>query len=297
MDMMTDLYPSRLAPQPELRTRHDPVVYGAAAGGPLASATLAEYERNGYLAFDRLLPATEIGALRAELDRMWAWAADADDETIVREPSSREVRSVFAIHRGDGPFARLAADPRLVRMAEQILGGPVYVHQSRVNFKKGFTGKEFYWHSDFETWHVEDGMPNMRAFSLSIALTENLPHNGPLMVVPGSHHRYVACVGTTPEDHYKASLRKQEYGVPDEASLAQLVQEGGIVAPTGPAGSATLFDCNTMHGSNSNITPLPRSNIFIVYNSVENALVAPFGGRAPRPEFVATRKVTPLTAA
>ena len=185
MDMMTDLYPSRLAPQPELRTRHDPVVYGAAAGGPLASATLAEYERNGYLAFDRLLPATEIGALRAELDRMWAWAADADDETIVREPSSREVRSVFAIHRGDGPFARLAADPRLVRMAEQILGGPVYVHQSRVNFKPGFTGKEFYWHSDFETWHVEDGMPRMRALQLSIALTENLPHNGPLMLVPG----------------------------------------------------------------------------------------------------------------
>ncbi|MDE2582409.1 MAG: ectoine hydroxylase [Rhodospirillales bacterium] len=294
---MTDLYPSRVAPRPELRARHDPVVYGTAETGPLPSASLSRYERNGYLAFDQLLPESEVRDLRAELDRLWAWAGDAKDETIIREPSSQEVRSVFAIHRGDGLFARLAADRRIVGMAEQILGGPVYIHQSRVNFKKGFTGKEFYWHSDFETWHVEDGMPRMRAFSLSIALTDNLPHNGPLMVIPGSHRRYVACVGTTPEDHYKASLRRQEYGVPDEESLVGLVAEGGLAAPTGKAGAAVLFDCNTMHGSNSNITPLPRSNIFIVYNSVENALVAPFGGHKPRPEFVATRNATPLTAA
>jgi ectoine hydroxylase len=44
-----------------------------------------------------------------------------------------------------------------------------------------------------------------------------------------------------------------------------------------------------MHGSNSNITPYPRSNVFFVYNSMENQLLAPIGGLKPRPEFVATR--------
>ena len=296
MDMMTDLYPSRVGTKPELRPRQDPVVYGNAESGPMNASTLSDYDRNGYLHFDQLLPPDEINYLREELDRMFAWAGDSEDHTVIREPSSREVRSVFAIHRGDGPFAKIAADPRLVGIAEQILGGPVYVHQSRLNFKKGFTGKEFYWHSDFETWHVEDGMPRMRAFSLSIALTDNLSQNGPLMVVPGSHRRYLSCVGQTPEDHYKASLRRQEYGVPDEASLTQMVEEGGLETPLGKAGAAILFDCNTMHGSNSNISPYPRSNIFIVYNSVENALVAPFGGRRPRPEYIATREtMTPLT--
>ena len=53
-------------------------------------------------------------------------------------------------------------------IAEQILGSQVYIHQSRVNLKPGFKGKEFYWHSDFETWHIEDGMPRMRALSCSI---------------------------------------------------------------------------------------------------------------------------------
>jgi ectoine hydroxylase len=58
-----------------------------------------------------------------------------------------------------------------------------------------------------------------------------------------------------------------------------------------------VFDCNTMHGSNGNITPLPRANAVIVYNAVSNRLVAPFGAPAPRPEFIATRTVEPIRIA
>jgi ectoine hydroxylase len=96
-------------------------------------------------------------------------------------------------------------------------------------------------------------------------------------------------VGKTPDDHYEQSLRKQEYGVPDQESLQKLVERHGIDTMIGPAGSVVLFDCNTMHGSNGNITPLPRSNVFLVYNSVENRLVAPFSGQKPRPDYIATR--------
>ncbi|PSN08523.1 ectoine hydroxylase, partial [filamentous cyanobacterium CCT1] len=57
------------------------------------------------------------------------------------------------------------------------------------------------------------------------------------------------------------------------------------------------FDCNMMHGSSSNISPFPRSNVFFVYNSVHNRLVAPFGGTKPRPEFIAAReRSVPLEA-
>jgi ectoine hydroxylase len=74
-----------------------------------------------------------------------------------------------------------------------------------------------------------------------------------------------------------------------------MARQGGIQAPTGPAGSVTFFECNLMHGSNSNITPLPRSNIFMVFNSVENTLVEPFCGLAPRPDFIARRgEVAPI---
>lgn len=133
-------------------------------------------------------------------------------------------------------------------------------------------------------------MPRMRAVSASIALTENTILNGPLMLIPGSHRHYISCIGETPKGHYLQSLKRQELGVPDQDSLEFLASESEIVAPTGPAGSVLFFECNTMHGSNSNITPLPRSNAFFVYNAMSNRVVEPFSGMAPRPEFIATRE-------
>ena len=186
---------------------------------------------------------------------------------------------------GDGRLA----DARLADVARFLLNDEVYLHQSRLNYKPGFQGKEFYWHSDFETWHVEDGMPRMRALSMSVLLADNTPHNGPLMLIPGSHRSFLTCVGETPDDHYKMSLKKQEYGVPDEDSLADLAHKHGIVAPTGKPGTVILFDCNLMHGSNGNITPFPRANAFMVYNAMSNQLAAPFGPATPRPSFIAAR--------
>jgi ectoine hydroxylase len=129
---------------------------------------------------------------------------------------------------------------------------------------------------------------------MSIALTDNYAFNGGLMVMPGSHRTFVPCAGATPDDHYKESLREQEIGVPSEADLTRLAGEHGIAQFTGPAGDALLFDSNIMHGSGNNITPLPRSNIFVVFNSVENTLVEPFGAARPRPDFIASREFTPL---
>ncbi|WP_304641619.1 phytanoyl-CoA dioxygenase family protein, partial [Pseudomonas sp.] len=148
------------------------------------------------------------------------------------------------------------------------------------------------------TWHVEDGLPRMRTVSCSVLLTDNHSYNGPLMLIPGSHRHFISCVGKTPDNHYQKSLRKQEFGVPDDGSLAELYQKNGVDLATGPAGTIVLFDCNTLHGSNSNITPTPRSNLFFVYNHIDNRPVDPFGKISPRPDFVAERdEVKPLQIA
>jgi len=285
-----DPYASRTLTEATLVPRVDPVVHRPAdRAGPLTSDQVSHFDENGYLVLENLFNAAEIDVLQAELTRLEQSQARLDPETLILEPDDRELRSVFRVHAQSGVMKRLASDSRLLDVARFLLADDVYVHQSRMNYKPGFFGKEFYWHSDFETWHVEDGMPRMRALSMSIALTENTEHNGPLMLIPGSHQTYVTCVGETPADHYKQSLRRQEYGVPDPASLTTLVDRGGIVAPKGPAGTVIVFECNMMHGSNSNITPHPRSNAFIVYNAISNALLEPFGGQRPRPEFIATR--------
>ena len=289
-----DAYPTRKAAEAALLYRQDPVVYGAPEDGPIDGATLDSFEADGFLTVDQLIAPEEVEDYRAELRRLSADPQVLADERTVTERGSDEVRSIFEIHKISEVFASLVRDPRVVGRARQLLGSEVYVHQSRVNYKPGFSGKEFYWHSDFETWHAEDGMPRMRAVSISIALTENFVHNGGLMIMPGSHKTFVACVGETPDDHYKESLCAQEIGTPDPSSLSILAEKHGIELFTGAAGSATMFDCNCMHGSNGNITPFPRSNVFIVFNSVENTCVEPFSAPAPRPEFIGARDFTPV---
>jgi ectoine hydroxylase len=289
VSVIEDVYPSRVGDHVRLLERADPVVHGKQPG-PLTAEQLAFYEENGFLVLPSLFQPDEIDRLNQELRRIAELPDISEREETITEPGSGKVRSIFRIHQLNELYGRLARDERLGGAARQILGSQVYMHQSRVNLKPGFHGKEFYWHSDFETWHMEDGMPRMRALSVSLALNENYPFNGPLMLIPGSHKTYISCVGETPENHYKQSLKKQEYGVPDHESLTKLTERGGIVAPTGPAGTAVFFDCNTMHGSNGNITPYPRNNVFFVYNSMENALQDPFCGLAPRPDHIASRQ-------
>ncbi|MFG3509084.1 ectoine hydroxylase [Streptomyces sp. NPDC047821] len=286
--MTTDLYPTRGASE-VVTPRQDPVVWG-----PVSSPELESFERDGFLAVDRLITEDEVAVYRAELDRLVHDPAIRADERSIIEPQTQDVRSVFEVHRISDVFAQLVRDERVVGQAREILGSDVYVHQSRINVKPGFGASGFYWHSDFETWHAEDGLPRMRTVSVSIALTENFDTNGGLMIMPGSHRTFLGCAGETPKDNYKKSLQMQDAGTPSDEALTKFADAHGIRLFTGAAGSATWFDCNAMHGSGDNITPYPRSNVFIVFNSVENAAVEPFAAPVRRPEFIGARDFTPV---
>ncbi len=290
----TDPYRTRTAHRAEPVPRSHPVVWPGGPPGPFGAADLGCYDRNGYLVVPELLTAVEVTALRHEVTRLTGDPELGPDPRVIREKQSGAVRSVFQVHRLSPLIQELVLDPRVLDRARQILGSEVYVHQSRINCMPGFTGQGFYWHSDFETWHAEDGLPAPRAVSMSLALYENFAINGGLMVIPGSHRTFVPCVGETPAEHYRDSLREQEIGVPARADIGQLAVEHGIDQFTGPAGSALWFDANILHGSANNITPFPRANVFVVFNSVENTPGEPYAAPARRPGYVAERDFTPL---
>ncbi|KZM70227.1 ectoine hydroxylase [Nocardia terpenica] len=288
-DSRIDRYPTRTSAAAPPGERTDPTVWGA-----VTAPALASFDADGYAIIDELLSTEEVAAFSAEIDRL---AADPElrlDERVIIEKKSNRVRSIFEVHRISAAVAELVRDERVVGLARQVLGSEVYIHQSRVNYMPGFEGTGFYWHSDFETWHAEDGMPSPRACSLSIALTDNYPFNGSLMVMPGSHRTFVPCQGETPADHYRESLREQQIGVPSHEHITELADRYGIAQFTGARGSALLFDSNIMHGSGNNITPFPRSNIFLVFNSVENTLSEPYSAPARRPTYIASRDFDPV---
>ena len=293
---VSDTYPTRSAHVGGhgLLTRSHPTVWPDGRSGPCSDGELVMYDCNGYLRLPELLSHDELAGYWDELGRLLTDADVREDERSVVEPASDSVRSVFEVHQLSNAIAQLARDPRLAGRARQVLGSEVYLHQSRINYMPGFDGTGFYWHSDFETWHAEDGMPAPRAVSISIALTDNHAYNGGLMVLPSSHKVFAPCDGETPHDNHQKSLRSQQVGTPDRDTLRSLTHRYGIDQFTGPAGPALMFDSNLIHGSGNNITAYPRSNIFLVFNRVENGLVEPYAATEPRPDWVAARDITPL---
>lgn len=287
-----DDYPTRLAAE-RWTNRQDPVVWQDwTPDAPMTRAQWQFFDEHGYLVLENLFSAHEVATLQDESARLRANGRRIAAEDVVTEPGQDAVRTVFRLDEHCALFDRLARDERIAGKVRFLLNDDLYLHQSRLNYKPGFTGKEFYWHSDFETWHAEDGMPRMRAISASVLLTDNTALNGPLMLIPGSHQTFVACAGETPRNNHATSLKKQEIGVPSPESLTKMAESFGIDYASGKAGTVILFDCNTLHGSNGNITPHPRSNAFFVYNAWSNRVEAPFAAKAPRPAFLSSRDAT-----
>jgi ectoine hydroxylase len=292
-----DLYPTR-GTEEHIFERVDPVIYGG--GEPRGKYSLTQeelgfYEQNGFLVAPGVFSQQEVDTFIEEYERLAASDKLKGRDELILEPDSDRPRSIFSPHRFSERLARLSRDRRILDKITQILASDVYIHHGRINIKRALNGKSFPWHSDFETWHAEDGVPRCRVLSAWVMLTENNEFNGPLYLIPGSHKYFVSCVGATPENHHKASLRKQEYGVPGINAFQELAAKGGLAAAHGSPGTLVLHEGNTMHGSPDNISPAARSNLFFVYNSIHNAPgEKPFAAAKFRPEFLGSRDFTPL---
>lgn len=294
--MENDIYPSRVNGQETLLKRQDPVVYNNPnfANGPLNQQQIDQYKNNGFLVMPDYMPDL-VDPIKDEIERL---STDMKGkEELYTEPDSDAVRTIFKPFAYSDLIYDFARHPKVLKAVEQLLGSQAYLMQSRVNVKPAFKGKSFPWHSDFETWHVEDGMPRMRAVTAWLMLTDNTEHNGPLYVIPGSHKHYVSCAGTTGEKNYLTSLKQQKLGVPGADAMNEMLKHHPIESVTGKAGTLVLHECNIMHGSPDNISADPRSILMFVYNSVENKPVQPFGGQEPRPHYLSNPDHSPLEVA
>jgi len=215
-----------------------------------------------------------------------------DNPLIVFEPNSKDIKSLFYVHKlFENVILNILRKKEINTLIRGILGDNIYIHQSRINFKlPGGIGKEFNWHSDFETWHSEDGMPSMRCLTVLIALDEFTKENGAIEFIPQSHKYFIPTKGLTPENNYVSSLSYQTLGVPEKSIIENFKHEYGVHSIQCPPGSAILFDCNTLHFSPANWSQSTRSALFIVLNSLGNQLVHPFESTTHRPYFLAEKE-------
>ncbi|MEO7403487.1 MAG: phytanoyl-CoA dioxygenase family protein, partial [Burkholderiales bacterium] len=105
---------------------------------------------------------------------------------------------------------------------------------------------------------------------------------------PGSHKHGVIEAG------HDTSTTSYPLWTIDNATITRLVQrsgdrEGGIIAPTGPAGSMLLFHSCLVHASTSNLSPWNRVAVYLSLCAVSNHI-----RRFKRPEWIAHRDFTPI---
>src|ERR1700747_627429 len=195
----------------------------------LTAEQIKTFDEQGYVFFPNCFADEEVAVLRSEADKIFR----SNRQEVWREKTGAP-RTAFAAHSYSEVFRLLANHPRLVEPLQQLFGEGVYVHQFKINAKAAFEGDVWQWHQDYGTWARDDGMPEPRAMNIAVFLDEVMPINGALMLIPKSHRQGVLVAG-----HDELTTSYPLWTL-DKETVTRLAAEGGIVAPTGKAGSVLV---------------------------------------------------------
>jgi ectoine hydroxylase len=244
----------------------------------LGADDLARFDEQGYLFFPARFSTDEAAVLKQAADEVYA----LEREEVWRE-SSGVARTAFAAHTYNEAHRRLGRHPRLIDPVMQVLGGPVYMHQYKINAKAAFDGEVWQWHQDYGTWKRDDGMPQPRAMNIAVFLDDVTAANGPLLFIPGSHKQGVLDAG------HDLETTSYPLWTLDRDTVSRLAERGGCVAPTGPAGSMLMFSSLLVHASPPNISPFGRTIVYLSLCHVDNHIT-----QHKRAEWIAHRDFTPI---
>ena len=240
---------------------------------------LSEFDREGFLFLPECFAAAEVAVLCEAARAVYALKR----EEVWRETSGAP-RTAFAAHTYNEAFRRLGAHPRLMEPVMQILDGPVYMHQYKVNAKAAFDGEVWQWHQDYGTWQRDDDMPQPRAMNIAVFIDDVTAANGPLIFIPRSHKQGVQEAG------HDLETTSYPLWTLSRDTVTRLASDGGVIAPTGKAGGVVLFHSNLVHASPPNISPFGRVIVYLSLCHVDNHI-----RRFKRAAWIAHRDFTAIT--
>ena len=219
------------------------------------------YFENGYLLVESIVPADWIERMRAVTDE---WVERSRDVTV-----SDAVFDLEPGHSAEAPRLRRLSSPVSVDerywafTSESVIGdivadlvGPdVKFHHSKLNFKWAKGGEEVRWHQDIQFWPHTNYSP----LTVGTYLHDVGPDQGPLGVIPGSHRGELF-------DEYNDE--DQWVGCISDADLARVDLDRAAYL-TGPAGSVTIHNCRTIHGSKPNTADLGRPLLLNTFSAAD----------------------------
>lgn len=219
------------------------------------------YFDEGYLLLERIVPDEWLTRLRA-----------ATDELIERSRAVRTSDAVYDLepdHTAESPRLRRVSSPvdqhpaywdylihsKIGDIVADLVGPDVKYHQSKLNFKWAKGGQEVKWHYDIPFWPHTNYSP----LTVGTYLYDCEMDQGPVGFVPGSH-RWPMPTQYDEAGRWTGCLSDREVARTDLSRAHYMV---------GPAGSVTIHNCRTLHGSPVNSSDKGRPLLLYVLSSAD----------------------------
>lgn len=218
----------------------------------LRSEQIQRYQHCGYLFPLPALDAAEAAEMRSRFLGFY----DAHREQLGRLTPKDSYQVLSETHVAYHWVYSLGAHPRVLDMVEGLLGPDLMIWGSRW-FSKMPGDKTFVsWHQDGAYWGLHP--PNVT--TAWIALSDSVPENGCMRVVPGTH-KLGSLSQIDTYDVNNALSRGQEIAVPVDEDRAVDV----VLHP----GEMSLHHIGVVHGSRVNTSSQPRIGIAFRYITPE----------------------------
>jgi ectoine hydroxylase len=245
----------------------------------------AQFNEQGYLCERGLLSQQEIDELISSTQQAADDEANSSEVHVVRE-SSGALRTIFRLHKKVESCRQIIRDSRISDPLKQIFNDDAYVFHSKLNVKAGFEGAVWLWHQDYGYWQFDGMKDNMT--SVLIMLDKTTLYNGNMLFVAGSHKWGVL-------DHYsdEVSTSYKQWCITPDVLKEKITDESMFTPVIGEPGDVFYFDCNIVHGSGHNMSPLPRRSLIFACAAMSNQ---PTGKDDPRPDWVVARDFESITS-
>ena len=227
----------------------------------LSQAQREQYRRSGWVAVPGLVDSEWLERLRRVTDEFVDASRELNESNILYdldvghsadEPRLRRLSSPTDLHETYWEFASQSV---ITDVAVDLLGPDVKFHHSKLNFKAPRGGEEVKWHQDIQFWpHT-----NYDLLTIGVFLEDVEAGMGEVGFVPGSHDGPLFDLYDL-DDRWVGALRDGD------------VERVGVDAaeyPIGPAGTITVHNCRTVHGSAPNRSDRPRPLLLQTYAAAD----------------------------
>ena len=226
----------------------------------LTTGQVEAYARDGFIAvaglvdsvwLDRLL---EVMHEFVEKSRSLAESNgffDLEADHTADHPRLRRLVSPADLHP---TFWEFVSESIVVDVVEDLIGPDIKFHHSKLNFKARRGGEEVRWHQDIQFWPHTNYSP----LTIGVFLCDVEENMGNVGFVPGSHSDELF-------DQYDG---EDWIGCVSDIDLPRVGVERAVY-PSGPAGTITVHNCRTVHGSAPNLSDHERPLLLQTYSAAD----------------------------